>query len=197
MIQGAWATSLSMLVAFSSVAMALNKPQAETATPSASASQPARTVTEPAGNPSPNAPPQKANPEKPNLDPSKDPLESAENENLYTVWDFELDVTALQHEPAGKSLDEFKAQLKFAVILPHGSTEPQHYSGPGEMSSQVLSRGSHSFQAPHRPLDNFHVLAESSRNLENKMIRVVVRPKDAVTYSLTTGEILAPPASSN
>ena len=58
------------------------------------------------------------------------------------------------------------------------------------MSYELRKRAPQSFQAPHRPLKSFPVHADSKWNRESNTVSVIVRPKDAVTYSLTTGEVL-------
>ena len=66
--------------------------------------------------------------------------------NLHTIWDFEIDVTAFQHEPAGKSLDKFVSKLKFGAVLPHGAKTAMPWTGYGEMSADELGRAPQSFQ---------------------------------------------------
>lgn len=112
------------------------------------------------------------------------------NPLAFTLWEFQIDIKAFQHEPAHKNLDEFNATLTFNAVLPHGSSEPQSWSGFGTMTSKVISRASHSFQAPHRALNQYGVQADSFWDQNGKMVQVIVMPKDAVTYSLTTGEVL-------
>ncbi len=108
----------------------------------------------------------------------------------FTLWEFQLDIKAFQHEPANKNLDEFNATLNFNAVLPHASSGAQSWSGYGTMTSKMISRASHSFQAPHRALKQYGVQADSFWDHNGKMVQVIVMPKDAVTYSLTTGEVL-------
>ncbi len=108
----------------------------------------------------------------------------------YTVWDFEIVVEAKQHEPAGKNVDQFNATLRFSAILPHGTSAPQDWAGFGTMNSVVVSRAADSHQAPHKAAPQFNLRAVTSWAQASNTINVVVWPNDAVTYSLTTGEVL-------
>jgi len=190
MIQRAWLMALSLCFVFSSTAMTKEDPQV-TQIPAASTSRESPTATgaaeleetaSPDGIDELDFTPE---PKKNQADATPDP------ENLaYTSWDFEIHVKGIQHEPAGKNQDEFEAQLRFAALLPHASKEPQSWTGFGVMTASVINRVPGSFQAPHRPAKNFHVLADSFWDHQYNMISVIVHPKDAVTYSLTTGEVL-------
>ncbi|NOZ39725.1 MAG: hypothetical protein GXP24_05810 [Planctomycetes bacterium] len=115
--------------------------------------------------------------------PHRDPL-------AFTLWEFQIEIKAFQHEPANKNLDEFNATLNFFAILPQASSSVQSWSGYGTMTSTVISRASHSFQAPNRALNQYGVQADSFWDHQGKQVQVIVMPKDAVTYSLTTGQVL-------
>ncbi len=120
-----------------------------------------------------------------------EPPSAAVSSLAYSSWDFQLDVVAVQHEPAGKNKDHFRATLRFAAIVRptnRGQIEPS-WSGFGEMSTKIISRAENSYQAPHRPLELFPVMATSMWHPDGNLLVNVV-PFDQVTYSLTTGQVL-------
>ena len=121
--------------------------------------------------------------------PAADQAEVA-NGRLHTLWEFQLDVTATQHEPAGKSLDRFETTLYFNALMPHDSGEVQKWSGYGTMTSKVLSRAASSDQAAHRPKPQFHMQANTYWDRIGKSLQINLTTKDAVTYSLKSGQVL-------
>ncbi|MEM8944591.1 MAG: hypothetical protein AAGD11_05345 [Planctomycetota bacterium] len=117
-------------------------------------------------------------------------IEAESGDKAYTLWEFQLEVSALQHEPAEKSLDEFKATLFFNALMPHDSNQVEKWSGYGTMTSKVIRRASDSDQAAHRPLPQFHLQANTFWDRIGKALQVNLAAKDAVTYSLKSGEVL-------
>jgi hypothetical protein len=189
MIQRAAAIGLSLCFIFTCKTMANEDPAGPLTSDLSTSTSP--TTTE-AGKPDAHAPVEGNEEPNSSQGPRMDPAGATPSpDNLsFTFLDFEIDLKGFQHEPARKNRDKFEAKLRFAALLPHASRDPQSWTGFGEMKANVISRAPHSFQAPHRAVKSFHVIADSYSDYENNMISVIVHPKDAVTYSLTTGEVL-------
>lgn len=111
-------------------------------------------------------------------------------EKILETWEFEVTVNALQQESATKSRDKFNSNLHFSAIFENDQTVSKRYSGFGLMTAILVSRGNNSDQAPHLPEPTFDVLSYAWKDNATGTIRVLLQPRDAVTYSLLDGSVL-------